>query len=212
MNTAQLWLNTRVRTTPFTTRVEAAGVQAYSVYNHMLLPLAYRSVVDDYRHLKQHVQLWDVSSQRQVELRGPDAAWLLQYMTPRDISTATVGRCLYTPIVDAAGGVVNDPVVLKLAEDRFWISIGDSDVGLWADGLATGLQLDVEVFEPDVSPLAVQGPKAEELVTRVFGDAVRDIKFFRFEELDFRGHPLRLAADEHVPSPAHLAPHARVRI
>lgn len=190
---AQLWMNTRIRTTPYAERVEALGAQAYSVYNHTILPVMYRSVVDDYHHLKRYVQLWDVSCQRQVELRGPDAAWLMQYMTPRDISTATVGRCLYTPIVDAAGGVVNDPVVLKLAEDRFWISIGDSDVGLWADGLATGLGLDVEITEPDVSPLAVQGPSAEELVARVFGEQVRRIKFFRFEELPFHGHSLRVA-------------------
>jgi len=190
---AALWVNTRVRSTPFSDRVESLGVQAYSVYNHMLLPLMFRSVVDDYRHLKQHVQLWDVSAQRQVELVGPDAARLMQLMTPRDLSKATVGRCLYTPLVDARGGVINDPVVLKLAQDRFWISIGDSDVELWANGLACGMGLDVEIFEPDVAPLAVQGPKAEQLVERVFGPAVRDIKFFRFKSLDFRGHRLRVA-------------------
>ena len=163
------------------------------MYNHMLLPVAIKSVVDDYWHLKQHVQLWDVSSERQVEIHGPDASRLIQLMTPRDLSTATVGRCMYTPLVDRAGGMVNDPIVLKLADDRFWLSIADSDVVLWADGLATGLGLDVAVFEPDVSPLAVQGPQAEQLVARVFGDAVRDIKFFRFESLPFRGHPLRVA-------------------
>jgi dimethylsulfoniopropionate demethylase len=190
---AQLWVNTRTRSTPFTERVEAAGVQMYSVYNHMLLPLVFRSVAADYWHLKRHVQIWDVASQRQVELRGPDAARLMQLMTPRDLSAASVGRCLYTPLVDRAGGVVNDPVVLKLADDRFWVSIGDSDVVLWADGLATGFGLDVDVFEPDVSPLAVQGPKAEDLVARVFGEAVRDIRFFRFGELPFQGHPLRVA-------------------
>ncbi len=187
------WFNTRIRSTPFTERVEALGVKAYSVYNHMLLPLAFRTVAEDYRHLKEHVQLWDVAAQRQVEVVGPDAARLVQLMTPRDISGATVGRCLYTPLVDRAGGVVNDPVVLKLADDRFWISIGDSDVALWADGLAYGLGLDVDVFEPDVSPLAVQGPKAEELVVRVFGESARAITFFRFETLDFGGHPLRVA-------------------
>ena len=193
MTVSQMWFNTRIRSTPYSARIEALGVQAYSVYNHMLLPLAYRSVVDDYWHLKQHVQMWDVAAQRQVELRGPDAARLMQMMTPRDISTASVGRCLYTPLVDSAGGVVNDPVVLKLADDRFWISIGDSDVSLWADGLATGFGLDVEIHEPDVSPLAVQGPKAEELVARVFGEAIREISVFRFAEVDFHGRSLRVA-------------------
>ncbi len=193
MSTSQMWFNTRIRSTPYSDRIEALGVQAYSVYNHMLLPLAYRSVVEDYWHLREHVQLWDVSAQRQVELWGPDAGRLMQMMTPRDISTASVGRCLYTPLVDSAGGVVNDPVVLKIADDRFWISIGDSDVSLWADGLATGFGLDVRVDQPEVSPLAVQGPKAEELVARVFGEAARSITFFRFESLEFRGHLLRVA-------------------
>ncbi|NNE11895.1 MAG: dimethylsulfoniopropionate demethylase [Ilumatobacter sp.] len=188
-----MWFNTRIRSTPYTERVEALGVKAYSVYNHMLLPLAFRTVAEDYHHLKQHVQLWDVAAQRQVEVYGADAATLVQLMTPRDISKAAPGRCLYTPLVDSAGGIVNDPVVLKLDEDRFWISIGDSDVALWADGLAVGMGLDVEIFEPDVSPLAVQGPKAEELVVRVFGEAVREITFFRFASLDFGGHPLRVA-------------------
>jgi dimethylsulfoniopropionate demethylase len=193
MTTNQVWFNTRIRSTPYSDRIEALGVQAYSVYNHMLLPLTYRSVTEDYWHLKEHVQLWDVAAQRQVEVVGPDAHRLVQLMTPRDLTSVAVGRCLYTPLVDAAGGMVNDPVVLKLADDRFWISIGDSDVALWADGLATGLGLDVRVFEPDVSPLAVQGPKAEELVCRVFGDEARAITFFRFASLDFHGHPLRVA-------------------
>ncbi|MGI9643691.1 MAG: dimethylsulfoniopropionate demethylase [Ilumatobacteraceae bacterium] len=193
MPSTQLFVNTRTRVTPFTDRIEAVGVQAYTVYNHMLLPLVFRSLVDDYRHLKQHVQLWDVSCQRQVEISGPDAARLVQAMTPRDLSGAAVGRCLYTPLVDAAGGMVNDPVVLKLADDRFWVSVGDSDVVLWADGLATGLGLDVRVEEPDVFPLAVQGPKAEDLVARVFGEEVRSIRFFHFDTLAFDGHPLRVA-------------------
>jgi dimethylsulfoniopropionate demethylase len=105
----------------------------------------------------------------------------------------TVGRCCYTPMVDETGGMLNDPVTLKLAEDRFWISIADSDLMLWVKGLATGMRLDAWITEPDVSPLAVQGPKAEELVARVFGPEVRDIRFFRFRELPFRGRPMPVA-------------------
>jgi dimethylsulfoniopropionate demethylase len=189
--TQSLMLNNRIRQTPFTQRVNEAGAKAYTVYNHTLLPLMFESVAADYRHLKQHVQLWDVSCQRQVEVSGPDAAELVQLLTPRDISKATIGRCMYAPLVDEAGGVVNDPVVLKLAEDRFWLSIADADIGLWVSGLAR--PFDVTVTEPDVSPLAVQGPKADELMARVFGPAVHDIKFFRFAELDFHGHPLIVA-------------------
>jgi len=193
MSTPQLAVNSRIRPTPYSERVEAAGVKGYTVYNHMLLPAVFRSLVDDYRHLKQHVQLWDVACERQVEIRGPDAARLVQTMTPRDLSRAARGRCLYAPLVDERGGLVNDPVVLKLADDRFWLSIADSDVLLWARGLALGFGYEVSVEEPDVSPLAVQGPKSDELMARVFGEAVRAIRFFRFEPLDFHGHPLLVA-------------------
>ena len=183
-----MWPNLRVRNTPFTERVEAAGASGYTVYNHMLLPLMFRSLEEDYWHLKEHVQVWDVSCQRQVELVGPDAAHLAQLLTPRDLSKAVPGRCLYAPIVDASGGLLNDPVILKLADDRFWLSIADLDIGLWAAGLAHGLGLQVEVFEPNVNPLAIQGPKADELVARIFGDSVHDIGFFRFAPVAFKGH------------------------
>ena len=183
----------RLRRTPFSPRVEAAGVKGFTVYNHMLLPTAFVSVEDDYRHLKDHVQVWDVSCERQVEIKGPDAARLVQLMTPRDLGKARVGRCFYVPLVDETGGMINDPVALKLAEDRFWLSIADSDVVLWGKGLAAGMGLDVSVEEPDVSPLGVQGPKADDLVAGVFGEAVRDIRFFGFATLDFRGHPLIVA-------------------
>ncbi len=188
-----LAVSRRTRSTPFTPRVEAAGVQGYTVYNHMLLPTAFRSVEADYRHLKTHVQVWDVGCERQVELKGPDAAKLAQMMTPRDLSKALVGQCLYAPLVDEAGMLINDPVILKLAEDRFWLSIADSDVLLWAKGLALGHGLKVAVHEPDVWPLAIQGPKADELAARVFGDEVRAIGFFRFRTLAFQGHPLIVA-------------------
>jgi dimethylsulfoniopropionate demethylase len=186
-------INTRLRSTPYTPRVESGGVKAYTVYNHMLLPVVFRSLVEDYQHLKEHVQLWDVACERQIEVRGPDAARLVQLMTPRDLSRAVPGRCLYAPLVDASGGMLNDPVILALAEDRFWLSIADSDVQLWAQGIAWGLGLDVVIHEPDVAPLAVQGPKSDELMARVFGDAARAIRFFRYESLDFRGHPLIVA-------------------
>ncbi len=181
-------LNLRVRNTPFTERVEAAGVKAYTVYNHMLLPVVFRSLIDDYHHLKEHVQVWDVSCQRQVEIVGPDAARLVQLLTPRDLSKAVPGRCLYAPIVGSDGGLLNDPVVLKLADDRFWLSIADADIGLWVAGLVEGMGLSVSVFEPDVSPLAIQGPKADELVARVLGEATHDIGFFRFDRVEFMGH------------------------
>lgn len=183
----------RLRRTPFSEGVEAAGVKAYTVYNHMLLPTVFRSVEEDYHHLKSAVQVWDVSVERQVELRGPDAARLMQMLTPRDLRGMLPGRCFYVPIVDETGGMLNDPVAVKLAEDRWWISVADSDLLYWVKGIANGYRLDVLVDEPDVSPLAVQGPKAEDLVARIFGDAVREVKFFRFGMFSFQGRDLVVA-------------------
>ena len=139
-------MSRRIRRTPYTDRVEAAGVRGFSVVNHMLLPKAFaRSVEEDYWHLKEYVQIWDVSCQRQVEISGPDAAKLVQWMTPRNISKAKIGECLYIPILDDQAGLINDPVLLKLAEDRFWLSIADSDVLLYAKGLALGRGLELQI-------------------------------------------------------------------
>lgn len=190
---AILSVNRRIRRTFYSARVEALGVSAYTVYNHMLLATAFRSLESDYHHLVNHVQLWDVGVERQVELHGPDAARLAQLMTPRDLGRIVIGQCVYAPLVDENGCMINDLVILKLAEDRFWLSIADSDALLWAKGLGWGLGLDVAVSEPDVCPLAVQGPKAEDVVAAVFGEDVRAIRFFRFTTMDFRGHPLIVA-------------------
>ncbi len=189
----QLSVSRRTRSTPFTSRIAAGGVKAYTVYNHMLLPTVFRSVQEDYWHLCQHVQVWDVSAERQVQLKGRDAARLVQLMTPRDISSAQDDQCFYMPLCDENGSMINDPIGIKVADDTWWLSIADSDVKLWAKGLATGLRLDVEVTEPDVWPVAVQGPKAEALMQRVFGDIVNDIRFFRYKRLAFMGHEMLVA-------------------
>lgn len=181
-------MSRRIRRTPYTDRIEQVGVRGFSVVNHMLLPKAFeRSVEEDYWHLRAHVQMWDVSCQRQVQIAGPDAERLIQWMTPRRISDAKVGECYYVPLVDHQGGMINDPVLLKIDTDRFWLSIADSDVLLYALGLALGKGFDVEIDEPDVSPLAIQGPKAEALLSTVFGERIRDIGFFKFGWFEFEG-------------------------
>jgi dimethylsulfoniopropionate demethylase len=183
----------RVRRTPFSEGVERAGVRAYSVYNRMLLPAVFETPEADYRHLKDHVQVWDVACERQVELRGPDAARLVQMLTPRDLRGMLPGQCAYIPVVDETGGMLNDPVAVKLAEDRWWISLADSDLLLWVKGIANGWRLDVLIDEPDVSPLAVQGPRADDLMARLFGDGVRHIRFFRFGWFSFQGRDMAVA-------------------
>ena len=183
----------RVRSTPFTERVEASGLSGYTVYNHMLLPTSFGSLEDNYNHLKKYVQIWDVAVERQVELRGPDAHKLAIMMSARDLTNAEPGRCYYAPITDHNGGMLNDPIAICLAPDRFWFSIADSDMLLWALGLAHGMKLDVEVFEPDVSPLAIQGPLADDLMAEVFGDEIRSTRFFRFQWFEWRGRNLAIA-------------------
>lgn len=190
----KLTISRRQRATPYTPRIEELGVSAYSIVNRTILPKGFRQTVDeDYWHLREHVQLWDVSCQRQIEIKGKDAARLTQLMTPRDLRKATVGHCLYAPLIDGNAGMINDPIIQKLAEDHFWLSIADSDVELWAKGLAQGYGLDAAICEAAVWPLAVQGPKSDDLMAKVFGDEVRTIRFFRFKKLKFNGHPLVIA-------------------
>ncbi len=194
MGSPRLQVSRRQRATPYTPRVEALGVSGFSVVNHTILPKGFqKSMAEDYWHLKAHVQLWDVGCQRQVELRGPDASRLAQWMTPRDLRQAQIGQCLYAPLIDENAGMLNDPIILKLAENHFWLSIADADVLLWAKGLALGMDLQVEIDEPDVWPLAVQGPKSDDLAAQVFGDGVRNIPFFGFGRFDFRGRDLVVA-------------------
>ena len=177
----------RLRSTPYTSRIEEQGVTAYTIYNHMLLPAAFGSIEDSYRHLKEHVQVWDVAAERQVEISGKDSAELVQLMTCRDLSKSKIGRCYYCPIIDDSGNLVNDPVVLKLAEDKWWISIADSDVIFFAKGLASGYKFDVKITEPVVDIIAVQGPKSFDLMEKVFGKIIKELKFFGFSYYNFKG-------------------------
>ena len=177
----------RLRSTPYTSRIEKQGVTAYSIYNHMLLPAAFGSLEDSYYHLKEHVQIWDVAGERQVEISGKDSAKLVQLMTCRDLTKSKIGRCYYCPIIDDNAGMINDPVILKLQEDRWWISIADSDVILFAKGLAIGNNLNVKIFEPNVDIMAVQGPKSFKLMEKIFGEKITKMKFFGFDYFNFDG-------------------------
>ena len=177
----------RLRGTPYTSRIEKQGATAYTVYNHMLLPAAFGSVEDSYHHLKEHVQVWDVAAERQVEISGKDSAKLVQLMTCRDLSKSKDGRCYYCPILDDTAGIINDPVVLRINENKWWISIADSDVILFAKGLAIGHKFDVNIVEPNVDIMAVQGPKSFPLMEKVFGKSITDLKFFGFDYFDFQG-------------------------
>ena len=144
-------------------------------------------------HLKEHVQVWDVAAQRQVQIIGKDSAKLVQLMTCRNLSKTEVGRCYYAPLIDEQGKMINDPIILKLSEDKWWISLADSDVGLYAKGLASGLGLKVEICEPDVNILAVQGPKSFKLMEKVLGKKITELKFFGFDYFTFKGNKFFIA-------------------
>ncbi len=177
----------RVRSTPFTRRVTESGVKAYTVYNHMLLPTMFESFEADYHHLKKHVQVWDVAAERQVEIIGPDAAKLIQWVTPRNLAKMQDDQCYYIPMINEKGGMINDPVATKISDNRYWVSLADSDMLYWLKGLAIGKGLNVDIFEPDVSPLAVQGPKSDDLMADIVGNSIRSLGFFRHRNFNIGG-------------------------
>ncbi len=178
----------RLRSTPFTSRIENQGVKSYTVYNHMLLPTTFSSVEEEYLHLKKDVQIWDVSVQREIEITGVDANILVQLLTCRDLSKAKVGHCYYAPVVDADGGIINDPLIYKLEENRWRVCIADSDVLLFIKGIVAVKNLKVSAFEANIDTLAVQGPKSLKLMQKVFGDEISNLKFFRFDFFSFNNH------------------------
>lgn len=183
----------RLRRTWWSDAVEACGLTAYSVYNKTLLPAVFQSGSEDGRHLKSAVQLWDVACERQVQIEGPDADALMQRLTPRDLDKVRPDKCAYVPICDVNGGMLNDPVALRPRPGTWWISLADSDLALWIEGVAMGAGYDVAVSEPDVQILAVQGPWAPDLTAEVLGEETRDIPFFGFAWVPFEDGEVLIA-------------------
>ena len=181
---------TQVRKSPFSDAALRWGAQGFSVYNHMYIPRDFGDPVQNFWNLVNEAILCDVAVERQVEITGPDAAKFTQYLSCRDLSSCDVGQCKYVLITDQDGGIINDPILLKLAEDHFWLSIADSDVLLWARGVAATANMDVQICEPDVSPLQLQGPKSRDILRAAFGDAPAELKYYRFLEYDWNGVPL----------------------
>ena len=189
----ELVIHTSLRPSPYYAATVAEGAVAMHPYNRMMIPLSYGDTEAEYRRLVEGVSMWDVGAERQVQLLGPDAARLAQTLCARVLSGVVVGQGKYVAVCDHVGTLINDPVVLKLADDRFWFSVADSDVGLWARCVAAERGMDVEVSEPDVSPLAVQGPLADDVVASIFGDWVREIRHFWFRDAEVDGIPLKVA-------------------
>jgi glycine cleavage system aminomethyltransferase T len=172
-------LYTRIKKSPYFYGSRRHGVAMYSVYNHHYHPRHYGDPFEEYWHLLEGVTVWDVGgAERQVEISGPDAFEFTNMLTPRNLNRCAVGQCKYAFITSPEGGILNDPVLLRLEENRFWLSLADSDVLLWCKGLAYNLGLDVEVTEPDVGPLQVQGPKSREVMMDLFGEDILDIPYY----------------------------------
>jgi glycine cleavage system aminomethyltransferase T len=186
----QIRITPNIRTSPYFDATVADGVKGFSVYNNMFIPAQFGDPEAEYDRLLNGVAMWDVAAQRQVALEGPDAGRLAQILTPRNLEGLEAGQARYVPICDHEGLLLNDPVLLKLAGDRYWLSIADSDLRLWVEAVARERGLDVAVTEPDVAPLAIQGPKAMDVAEALFGGWVRDLKRFTFRETALDGIPL----------------------
>ena len=191
--TSKVVFSPRVRKSPYFESTMKYGAQAFSIYNHMYMPISFEGTVEDYKNLLNGVQLWDVGVERQVQIKGPDAEALSQFLTPRNIKKCSKGQAMYAPFLDFKGGFINDPVMLKIDDDCYWFSLADGDALLWVQGIAAGYKFDVDIDEPDVSPLQVQGPNSTKLMAKVFGDWVNDLGFYRFKEVNHEGIPIFIA-------------------
>ncbi len=188
--TKDFGFGTQIRKSPFFNGTVRWGATDFSVYNHMYIPRSFGDPEQNFWNLVNDAILCDVAVERQVEIAGPDAAAFVQLLTPRNLSQCAVGQCKYVLITNEAGGILNDPVLLRLEENRFWLSLADSDVLMWAQGVATHAGLDVTICEPDVSPLQLQGPKSGDIMATLFGETIRDLKYYWLDHFELDGIPL----------------------
>jgi aminomethyltransferase len=181
---------TQIRKSPYFEATLRYGAKAFSVYNHMYIPRDFGDPVRNYWNLINAAILCDVAVERQVEITGPDAVDFMQLLTPRNLSQCEIGQCKYVMITSEEGGIINDPILLRLGENHFWLSLADSDVLLWAKGVAVHSGMDVNIGEPDVSPLQLQGPKSLDIMKELFGDEISTLRYFFLRELELDGIPL----------------------
>ncbi len=190
MSNKNFGFGTQIRKSPYFDSTVKWGATGFSVYNHMYIPRDFGSPEQNFWNLIEKSILCDVAVERQVEITGPNAYKFIQLLTPRDLSKLSIGQCKYVLIVNNDGGILNDPVLLRLAENHFWLSLADSDVLLWAQGVVVNSGLDVKISEPDVSPLQLQGPTSQEIMVKLFGEDIRDLKYYWLREYQLDGIPL----------------------
>ena len=190
MTNKNFGFGTQIRKSPYFESTVKWGATGFSVYNHMYIPRDFGDPEQNFWNLIEKSILCDVAVERQVEITGPDAYKFTQLLTPRDLSNIAIGQCKYVLITNKEGGILNDPVLLRLAENHFWLSLADSDVLLWAQGVAINSGLNVNISEPDVSPLQLQGPTSKQIMVKLFGEKIKDLKYYWFKECDLDGIPL----------------------
>ena len=190
MTNKNFGFGTQIRKSPYFDSTVKWGATGFSVYNHMYIPRDFGSPEQNFWNLIQTAILCDVAVERQVEITGPDAYKFTQLLTPRDLSKLAIGQCKYVLITNNDGGILNDPVLLRLAENHFWLSLADSDVLLWAQGVAVNSGLNVQIKEPDVSPLQLQGPTSGDIMVKLFGEDIKDLKYYWLKEYNLDGIPL----------------------
>jgi glycine cleavage system aminomethyltransferase T len=190
MNNKNFGFGTQIRKSPFFDATVRWGASGFSVYNHMYIPRDFGNPEKNFWNLVKSAILCDVAVERQVEITGPDAYKFIKLLTPRDLSKLAIGQCKYILITNNDGGILNDPVLLRLSENHFWLSLADSDILLWAQGVAVHSNLDVKITEPDVSPLQLQGPKSGEIMVKLFGEDIKDLKYYWLREFNLEGIPL----------------------
>ena len=178
---------TQIRKGPFFDATVRWGAKGFSVYNHMYIPRDFGDPEQNFWNLINNAILCDVAVERQVQIKGPDAGKFVQMMSPRDLSNMQVGQCKYVILTNQFGGILNDPVLLKVSEDCYWFSLADSDILFWAQGLAVNNSYDVAITEPDVSPIQLQGPKSKEIMVKIFGNQILDIKYYWFKKFNLNG-------------------------
>jgi aminomethyltransferase len=183
--TGDVGFGTQIRRSPYFDATVRAGAKGFSVYNHMYIPRNFGDQVKNFWNLVNDAILCDVAVERQVEITGPDAAKFVQILTPRNLSKCAIGQCKYVLITDENGGVLNDPVLLRLAENHFWLYLADSDILMWAKGVEVNSGTDVMLCEPDVSPLQLQGPKSGEIMKAIFGEEIENLKYFWLKEFEY---------------------------
>ena len=189
-NLKDFGFGTQIRKSPFFDATVRWGATNFSVYNHMYIPRDFGDPEQNFWNLINSAILCDVAVERQVEITGDDASKFIQLLTPRDLSNFKVGQCKYILITNEEGGILNDPILLRLEENRYWISLADSDILLWAQGVAVNSGLKVKISEPDVSPLQLQGPNSGKIMEALFGQDILDLKYYWHREEVLNGIPL----------------------